>query len=354
MPFTPTTKDELHYAVQSYMNGDRSNGYMHQWDVSRITDMCNLFSNMTTFNESISNWDVSNVTTMANMFYNCTYFNQDLSDWDVSQVTDMSCMFYGCSNFTGLSHKKKWSCISSWNTQNVINMTSMFENAVLFTAKIRDWDVHNVVYANNFSKNCCHMRHVLPRFSKQALTLPLTVPLDSDIEVDSDEPVQSPIMTSAQQLYPIRVTPDNTNPLRYTPPFQLLSAASPLITSAVKKISPVISPEVEYLGTKKPSPEVEYLGTKKPSPEVEYLGTKKPSPVISPEVEYLGTKKPSPEVEYLGTKKGIWSMPDFFTESTDKSGGYKRKKIRKTKNKKNKKKSTKKIINEILVTDLAY
>jgi hypothetical protein len=47
-------------------------------------------------------------------------------------------------------------------------------------------------------------------------------------------------------------------------------------------------------------------------------------------------------------------MPDFFTESTDKSGGYKRKKIRKTKNKKNKKKSTKKIINEILVTDLAY
>jgi surface protein len=115
MPFTPTN-EELHDAVYSYIHGDRSNGYIHQWDVSRITDMSNLFSNMPTFNEHISNWDVSNVTTMANMFYRCADFNQDLSNWDVSKVTDMSRMFYGCSNFTGLSHKKNWSCISSWNT----------------------------------------------------------------------------------------------------------------------------------------------------------------------------------------------------------------------------------------------
>jgi hypothetical protein len=32
-------------------------------------------------------------------------------------------------------------------------MTSMLEGAVLFSAKIRGWDVHNVIYANNFSKN---------------------------------------------------------------------------------------------------------------------------------------------------------------------------------------------------------
>ncbi len=341
-----TTKDELYDAVRSYINGDRSNGYIHHWDVSRITDMSNLFSNMPTFNEPISNWNVSNVTSMANMFYGCTYFNQDLSSWDVSHVTDMSRMFYQCSNFTGLSNKqmqnkKHWSCISSWNTENVTNMTSMLEDAVLFSAKIHGWDVHNVVYCNNFSKNCCHMRHNLPSFSKHALLLSLLVPLPETSLFDELTELESPIITSAKELSPLSSSP-GIDPLRYTPPYKLVSAASPLINAAANKISPVKSPEVEYIGTKPPSPEVEIIGTKPPSPEVEYIGTKRPSPVPSP----------------------VISMPklNFFTEPPPvTSGGYTRKKTKSKNKSKNKSKKmkllkSKKIknnINDILATDLA-
>jgi surface protein len=334
-----TTKEELHDAIHAYINGDRTHGYIHHWDVSRITDMSHLFSDIPSFNEHISNWNVSNVTSMANMFYGCTYFNQDLSRWDVSRVTDMSRMFYQCSNFTGLSHKNHWSCISSWNTQNVYNMTSMLEGAVLFTAKIRGWDVNNVIYCKDFSKNCCHMRHNLPQFSKQSRSLYLIVPLPEIHETSllDDIEIESPILTSAKQLSPISSSPI-INPLRYTPPYKLVSAASPLITAAVNKLSPV------------------------PSPEVEYLGTKRPSPVPSPDVEYIGTKQPS-------VPSPVWSMSNmnFFTISdpppVTSSGGYKRKKTQnksknksknKSNNKMNKSKKLKRNINDILATDLAY
>jgi surface protein len=320
-----TTKEQLHDAVHSYLQGDRTNGYIHHWDVSRVTDMSNLFSDMPTFNEPISNWNVSNVTSMANMFYGCTYFNQDLSNWDVSRVTDMSRMFYQCINFTGLNNKiiktkNQWSCISSWNTQNVTNMTSMLEGAVIFSAKIHEWDVHNVVYCKDFSKNCCHMRHNLPKFSNHALTLSLIVPLPETSLFNELEPIESPIITSAKQLSPITSTPV-IDPLRYTPPYKLVSAASPLIQSAVKQLSPVISSD-----------------SKPPSPEVEYIGTK-PPPVPSPEVEYIGTKPPP-------VPSPVWSMSNlnFFTEPPPVvSGGYRKKtkrmkknksKINKTKNKK--------------------
>ena len=39
------------------------------------------------FNGDISQWDVSKVTDMGNMFYNANAFNQDLSSWCVSNIT---------------------------------------------------------------------------------------------------------------------------------------------------------------------------------------------------------------------------------------------------------------------------
>ena len=66
------------------------------WDVSRVTNMNNLFRNLTTFNEPLTNWDVSNVTTMLHMFYGCSNFNQPLGNWNVSNVTYMLGMFILC------------------------------------------------------------------------------------------------------------------------------------------------------------------------------------------------------------------------------------------------------------------
>eukprot|EP00964_Phaeocystis_antarctica_P039805 scaffold22763_cov61-Phaeocystis_antarctica.AAC.1 len=43
-------------------------GPIADWDVSAITDMSGLFSDLKVFDADISNWDTSSVTTMSQMF----------------------------------------------------------------------------------------------------------------------------------------------------------------------------------------------------------------------------------------------------------------------------------------------
>ena len=59
---------------------------MEMWNVSQVTDMDNMFSQATSFNQNLSTWDVSNVTTMAHMFDFATNFNGNISNWNVSKV----------------------------------------------------------------------------------------------------------------------------------------------------------------------------------------------------------------------------------------------------------------------------
>jgi hypothetical protein len=171
------------------------------------------------------------------------------------------------------------------------------------------------------------MRRNLPSFSKEAMQLELTVPLD----VFED----SPIIDSSKQMTPLTYEA-SLSPLRFSPPHQLIRSTntligreqppiqmpvqspvrqspvrqspvrqSPVRQSPVRQSPVRQSPEVEFLGVRRPSPEVEFLGVRRPSPEVEFLGVRRPSP----EVEFLGVRRPhqpsepSPEVEYLGTRR---------------------------------------------------
>ena len=70
------------------------------WDVSKVTDMSDMFSGAISFNQDISEWDVSSVTGMRDMFRGATAFNHDLSGWDVSKVTEMSFIFRDASVLT--------------------------------------------------------------------------------------------------------------------------------------------------------------------------------------------------------------------------------------------------------------
>ena len=79
--------------------GDKFNGDLSNWDVSRVTDMDAMLSGAKSFNGDLSKWDVSRVTNMDHMFFLATPFNGDISKWDVSSVTDMRHMFFGASSF---------------------------------------------------------------------------------------------------------------------------------------------------------------------------------------------------------------------------------------------------------------
>ena len=43
------------------------------WDVSGVTDMSHLFSNLRNFNADISGWDTSGVMDTNHMFYVCCF-----------------------------------------------------------------------------------------------------------------------------------------------------------------------------------------------------------------------------------------------------------------------------------------
>ena len=155
------------------IQGDISN-----WDVSSVTNMSNMFSNVTYFNQDISKWDVSNVTDMSNMFSNVAYFNQDISKWDVSNVTDMSSMFsqsggtvQNNSNYFN-QDISKWNVskvktmeymfmentafnqnISSWDVSSVKNMVGMFNGATHFNQDLSSWNVSNVSACQYFSQD---------------------------------------------------------------------------------------------------------------------------------------------------------------------------------------------------------
>lgn len=57
-----------------------------------------MFNGATSFNQPIGNWNVSKVTDMDNMFYRAESFNQDISKWNVSNVDTMGKMFEGANS----------------------------------------------------------------------------------------------------------------------------------------------------------------------------------------------------------------------------------------------------------------
>ena len=105
-------------------------------DLSRVTDMSNMFYQASAFNGDLSGWDVSSVTDMSSMFYASPAFNGNLSSWDVSGVTSMSHMFALASAFNG--------DLSGWNVSSVTDMSSMFVNADSFNADLSGWNVSSV------------------------------------------------------------------------------------------------------------------------------------------------------------------------------------------------------------------
>jgi surface protein len=66
---------------------------------SGITDLSEIFTDESDFDEDISHWDVSSVTNMGNLFLNASSFDQNLSAWNVSNV---SCFDLGASENCGV------------------------------------------------------------------------------------------------------------------------------------------------------------------------------------------------------------------------------------------------------------
>ena len=132
--------------MSSLFSGKQSfNDNISNWDVSNVTNMNNMFNNARAFNQDISSWDVSNVTAMQQMFQNARSFNQNIDAWDVSSVTNMSSMFKNAFQF----NQPITSAPNRWNVSNVLNFHGFLWGANSFNQTIEWGGSDGTVSANN-------------------------------------------------------------------------------------------------------------------------------------------------------------------------------------------------------------
>jgi len=134
------TNGDIHAAVNLWCSdraaAEEKYGHISHWDVSRVTNMKELFQSKRDFNEDISAWDTSNVIDMGGMFNSAEAFNQPIGRWDVSKVQNMEGMFAFATAFN--------QPIGGWDVSNVTDMGDMFHFASAFNEPIGGWDVSNV------------------------------------------------------------------------------------------------------------------------------------------------------------------------------------------------------------------
>ena len=135
-------KKHLKQLIDNEININGLNCSLMYIDVSKITNMSNLFSD-SGFIGDISNWNTENVTTMDFMFSN-SKFNGDLSSWNVSRVLFMNSMFMG-ANFNN--------DISSWDVSNVRHMNNMFEKSS-FKQSLDNWQPLSLEKCVQMFYNC--------------------------------------------------------------------------------------------------------------------------------------------------------------------------------------------------------
>ena len=125
---------------------------INSWNVSKVTDMSEMFYSATTFNSDVSAWHTSLVKNFKFMFYNTLFFNQNLNNWNVSSATNLDYMFNKAKSFNGN--------IGDWNVSNVTTMNGMFRDASSFNQDIGSWNTSNVQFlsgifqgATSFNQN---------------------------------------------------------------------------------------------------------------------------------------------------------------------------------------------------------
>ena len=111
------------------------------WDVSKLTDVREMFSYTTLTNANLSSWNLESATSLYLMFADAIFTNVNISNWNTSNVTDMSWLFAEFKNNAKLTNVN----VSNWDTSRVTNMSSMFLTATINSITgLNTWNTSSV------------------------------------------------------------------------------------------------------------------------------------------------------------------------------------------------------------------
>jgi len=116
-----------------------------------VTRLNSVFQNSSLINDSnISSWNVDNVTDLSNAFRGTSAFNQSLSSWNTSSVNNMSYTFASSAFNNGDSDDNyEGSAPLQWNVSRVANMYGMFNGNHKFNQNLNSWNTGSVTNMSN-------------------------------------------------------------------------------------------------------------------------------------------------------------------------------------------------------------
>ena len=199
----PDDGEELHDAVDNYFYGGGNDGSIGTWCVKDVTNFKDLFRgmNLDEFSDvdlggwnmssatsikgmfqtakqyqgvGIDQWDVSKVTNMNNLFRDCDNFDQNIGDWNVVKLKNANHMFRNAPIYTGQGLEKwkdrvgllrnaRWmfaftdsfvgTSIVDWDVKSLKRLDSMFRDAVTFNADLSSWNLAKATVTSSMFRN---------------------------------------------------------------------------------------------------------------------------------------------------------------------------------------------------------
>ena len=99
--------DRLGFARDSRPYMATCNPDIGSWDVTKATNMRNMFSGNSAFTgRGLSQWDTARVGSMSFMFSGASAFDADISGWDLTRASAMGGMFTGASSLSDCNKNK--------------------------------------------------------------------------------------------------------------------------------------------------------------------------------------------------------------------------------------------------------
>lgn len=97
------------------------NSYLNNFDTSNGKYFPNFLGECQSFNQEVYNLKIK--YNASGFFRNCHVFNQDISMWDVSKVSEMEEMFLNTKNFK--------QDLSEWDVSNVLKWNRIFKDSLM-------------------------------------------------------------------------------------------------------------------------------------------------------------------------------------------------------------------------------